>query len=332
MKRDVPRVVAITGASGYLGGLLADRLVAEPGIERIIDVDVRPPQRTHDGRVVFVEADVRGDLASRLSPWPIDTIVHMAYPLNHVRSMAEIRPFSVDATKNVLAAADATSASHVVLCSSTTVYGGHADGRAPYRETALPRPNDEYFYAQGKCEAEELTLAWAEKRVGRVVTIVRPGIILGSATDNYMSSAFVGTNKIVAGTDPALQFLHEADFADAFAAILLKRAGGIFNLTPSDAVHRSELLALLNIEPIPVSRDELHAELAARWDAKLPDAVSPAMLDLMSYAWTADNTKLRQVVGFEPRHGSIDSVLAHFQAHRARRRLERRSKQESHAR
>ncbi|WP_234423913.1 hypothetical protein [Intrasporangium calvum] len=37
------KVVLVTGVSRYLGGLYARRLSAEPGIERILGVDVVPP-------------------------------------------------------------------------------------------------------------------------------------------------------------------------------------------------------------------------------------------------------------------------------------------------
>ena len=39
------RTVAVTGASGYLGELLVRRLLAEPGVERVAGVDVRPCRR-----------------------------------------------------------------------------------------------------------------------------------------------------------------------------------------------------------------------------------------------------------------------------------------------
>ena len=40
------KIVLVTGVSRYLGGLYARRLSAEPGIERILGIDVVPPKHS----------------------------------------------------------------------------------------------------------------------------------------------------------------------------------------------------------------------------------------------------------------------------------------------
>ena len=70
-------VVLVTGVSRYLGGLLARRLAAQPGVDRVVGVDVIPP--AHDiGGVEFVRADIRNPMIARvIENAGVDTVVHM---------------------------------------------------------------------------------------------------------------------------------------------------------------------------------------------------------------------------------------------------------------
>src|SRR4051794_15816609 len=72
------RVVLITGVSRYLGGRLAALLAADPGIERVIGVDVVPP-RQDVGRTEFVRADIRNPIIAKvIASAQVDTVVHMS--------------------------------------------------------------------------------------------------------------------------------------------------------------------------------------------------------------------------------------------------------------
>src|SRR6476646_414092 len=72
------RVVLITGVSRYLGGKLAALLAADPGIERVIGVDVVPP-RQDVGRTEFVRADIRNPIIAKvIASAHVDTVVHMS--------------------------------------------------------------------------------------------------------------------------------------------------------------------------------------------------------------------------------------------------------------
>ncbi|MEN8114236.1 MAG: NAD-dependent epimerase/dehydratase family protein, partial [Actinomycetota bacterium] len=73
------RSVFVTGAAGYLGGLLVAELAANPGeLESIVGTDIRIPDEPIDG-VTFVEADVRDPgLVDLLTEHAVDVVVHLA--------------------------------------------------------------------------------------------------------------------------------------------------------------------------------------------------------------------------------------------------------------
>ncbi|HEY5249341.1 MAG TPA: NAD-dependent epimerase/dehydratase family protein, partial [Dermatophilaceae bacterium] len=70
-------VVLVTGVSRFLGGRFVRLLTAQPGIQRVIGIDVVPPP--HDiGDAEFVRADIRNPMIARIiSQAQVDTVVHM---------------------------------------------------------------------------------------------------------------------------------------------------------------------------------------------------------------------------------------------------------------
>jgi UDP-glucose 4-epimerase len=74
----VGRVVLVTGVSMDLGRRFARQLTADPGVDRVIGVDVLPP-RGDLGTVQFVRADIRNPVIAKvIAREHVDTVVHMS--------------------------------------------------------------------------------------------------------------------------------------------------------------------------------------------------------------------------------------------------------------
>ena len=71
------RVVLVTGVCRDLGGRFARLIAADPGVDRVIGVDVVPPR--HDlGDVRFVRADIRNPVIAKvIAAEDVDTVVHL---------------------------------------------------------------------------------------------------------------------------------------------------------------------------------------------------------------------------------------------------------------
>ena len=71
------RVVLVTGVSRFLGGRLTHLLQASPDIDRVIGVDVVPPD-ADIGQAEFVRADIRNPVIAKvINAAEVDTVVHM---------------------------------------------------------------------------------------------------------------------------------------------------------------------------------------------------------------------------------------------------------------
>jgi nucleoside-diphosphate-sugar epimerase len=165
--------VLVTGATGFIGGRLAERLVVEHGAR------VRALVRNF-GRAArlarFPIELVQGDLCSAES---VDRAVagcqyvfHCAYGSDGQDDARRI--VNAQGTRNVLDAALKHGIKRVVHTSTVTVYGNTADG--PLDETA-PRVKTGFAYGDSKIEAEQTALGYVGR--GLSVAVVQPTVVYG---------------------------------------------------------------------------------------------------------------------------------------------------------
>ena len=153
-----PDCVLVTGAAGFIGSTLAERLLGEG--RQVVGLDNLDPfypveqKRANLGALEacsgfhFIEADIRdaSALARIFEGFPVDGVVHLA-ALAGVRPSLE-RPadyadVNVTGTSRVLDAAVAGGVSRFVFASSSSVYGERSDG--PFRESdPVERPISPY--------------------------------------------------------------------------------------------------------------------------------------------------------------------------------------------
>ena len=111
------RRIAVTGASGYLGRLLVNRLAASEGVERVLGIDIRPmhgdirPMFGIDNRpmrrelpssVVFAERDVTEPIADLLIEHGIEAVAHLAFVLQPDRNAERAGRVNVGGASSVL--------------------------------------------------------------------------------------------------------------------------------------------------------------------------------------------------------------------------------------
>lgn len=308
--------ILVTGAAGYLGGLLVRDLLQADGVDLIVGLDLDGRGLPHDSHFRFFQRDVASGFEDIVRDLSIDTIVHLAFPVEHLRDRDQWDRISRTATTCVLAAADAPPVRRIVMTSSTVVYGGSVNPGLRDESNALS-PTRDYSYAVGKASMEEITSRWNLRHPGCRVAVVRPCIVLGPHTNNYMVRAFFQQTPFVEGCDPRIQFLHETDFTAAMRQLTFAAVAGTFNVTPSDGgVYRSEIHRLFGmpIEFQPYST--VRRGLESRWKMGCPDAVEPAIIELIAYHWCASNGLLRRTVGWSPTYSSLDTLLDYSKAKR----------------
>jgi nucleoside-diphosphate-sugar epimerase len=161
-------LVAVTGASGFLGAEICRALPRARAIVRRRDADA-------DAEESMVGDLSRGLDAAALAG--VDVVVHAAAATSG--GFSEHQRHTIDGTRHLLKAMHAAGVRKLVLVSSLSVISPPRSLRERQSE-ATPRPSDPRpygAYTWGKCVQEELVQAEAP-RLGVDVRIVRPGALL----------------------------------------------------------------------------------------------------------------------------------------------------------
>ena len=224
------QTILVTGATGYLGSWIAKYLLAAGYNVRITVRD-----KSQDGKFAYLEkiaADSKGEIAiyeaDLLQPDSYNKAAEGCYAIIHVASpftlrfkdaLKEIIEPAILGTKNVLAAATAsTTVKKVILTSSiVAVHGDNIDmrekGLNEFTEddfnTSSTETHQPYSYAKVKAELAAWDLAKEQEQWKLVV--MNPGFVMGppiSANTNSESIQFMKdmlSGKFLTGV-PYLEF------------------------------------------------------------------------------------------------------------------------------
>lgn len=170
------RVIAVTGATGFIGKHLLNSLLQNPqnsirALARHIPKDT--PQ-TEQLQWVIGGLDDRAALETLLVPGSV--LVHLAYP-GQWNSQAHL-----DATRQLAETTARRGISRVVHCSTATVVGRVADTRVSERTRANPYTR----YEINKLAIENL---WLDHAKGFDLVIARPTAVFGPGGKNLLKLA-----------------------------------------------------------------------------------------------------------------------------------------------
>jgi UDP-glucose 4-epimerase len=298
------RTIVVTGVAGYWGGRVARRLLAEPGAQ-VIGIDVKEPAEYVSG-LDFVAADLRSSLlAEFLQAAGVDTVCHLKFKEATTNSDATYQ-HNVTATKALLAACVEAGVSHVVLKSSTTVYGANPSNSAFLPESHALRGGRRYAYNRHLVEIEQASQAFAAETAQPTLTVLRFASIVGPTADTPMTRLLRGRfSPTLLGFDPMMQVIHEDDVVEALAYAALNQVAGVFNVAAEGALPLTRMLGLTRTAPLPVFHP------LAYWGmekAKEPADLLPIEPDYLRYRWVADLTKMREELGFYPQKMADEAV------------------------
>jgi UDP-glucuronate 4-epimerase len=312
------RRALVTGAAGFIGSHLAERLVAEGfsvlGVDAFTDYYARVDKLANlsalkgDRRFELVEGDLTSmDLAPLLRDAPV--IFHLAAQpgvrLSFGEGFARYTADNVLATQRVLEAAAGAGCPRVVWASSSSVYGDAAAYPCVEDETQT-QPRSPYGVTKRACE--DLAAVYAHgglPTVGlRYFTVYGPRQRPDMAMRKLCEALLDGSSFPLYGDGTqSRDFTHVADAVDAtLRAGLADDPARVYNIGGGHEATVAEVIALL---------EELSGQTAMldRHPAQAGDVRRTA----------ADTRRARADLGWEPRVGLRDGLRSQLDWVAARR-------------
>jgi UDP-glucose 4-epimerase len=316
------RVVAVTGASGFLGSRLIRAMEEDDRISRIVAVDVGAPstagRKTRSYEVDLTDPTAEARLAELLAAEHADTVVHLAFLASPTHATAWAHELESVGTMQMVVAARQAQVRKFVLWSHTWLYGAHPSNPNFLTEKhPLRAPAGEPYFAD-KIEAEKQARKLAHRSPGVVVTVLRTAPIIGPNVRNtftrYLSRRLVQTAM---GFDPLVQFLHESDAVAALHAAVVRDHAGAFNIVGGGVLALSAAIKLAGRLAVPIPHPLANSFGAVGWAAQLLKE-PPAFQTYLRFVCVADGTKAREVMGFRSSYTSREALLDFVQAQRLR--------------
>ena len=303
--------VLVTGGAGFLGSQVVARLGAEPEVELVVSVDVRPGPTGE--RIRSLSLDVRDPaLAEVVDAHRIDRIVHLAAVVTPRRDQTREELYSIDVggTANVVEAALAAGVGHLTVTSSGAAYGYHPDNPEWIDEDHPLRGNPDFTYADHKRQVEELL---AETRVDHpelAQLVLRPGTILGAGLHNQITALFEAPIIVgIAGAETPFVFIWETDAVEVIVRGTLERRTGVFNLAGDGAVPLREIAAELGKRYLAVPAGLVKAAVAVGRTLRL-SPYGPEQVDFLRYRPVLSNRRLVTEFGYTPALTSLQALRA----------------------
>jgi nucleoside-diphosphate-sugar epimerase len=300
--------VLVTGANGFLGSHIAERLQAHDGVELRLMLR-RTSNLEFLGSVEYerVEGDMRDEASLAAAVQGVEIVVHVA---GLVSALTEARYHEVNArgTEALVRAAKAAGVRRFVYVSSLAALGPSLDG-----VTVPPNPRPISGYGRSKLAGEHAVLA---ERDAMSVAIVRPPAVYGERDRGllpFYRMAKMGFVPVYGDGRNRISFIHARDAADATIAVALAdgSSGAVYTINDG-AVHTWRSLVeawskvtgrRLRVLPIPPPlfafagyAGGLVASLTRR-----PLPLAPEEVDHMrAEAWLADNSPIEHDLGWQP--------------------------------
>ena len=302
------RRIAVTGASGYLGRLLVNRLARCEGVERVLAIDIRPLMGDIPQNVVYVKRDVTEPMADLLIKHRIEAVAHLAFVIQPDRNAARASRVNVGGASSVLDACAAAEVRHVLYMSSATVYGAHADNPPMLTEDAPLRPVRGFQYSELKVNVEGLLAEFAGQHPDIGVCVLRACPVLGIGADNFVARN-LGRRVLVAaaGFDPPMQFLLDDDAAEIMTRCLLDGIAGTYNVCGTGSIRWSEMAEIARRRLVRLPAPLLYAAMEISWRLRLQSSSPGSGLDFIRYPWIVSGERLEREYGLAARRSSLDA-------------------------
>lgn len=315
--------VVVVGATGNVGTALLRALAATPAVDSVLGIARRMPDATQEPydsaewkSLDIADPRCEDELEEAFAG--ADTVVCVAWLLQPSHDEPTQRRTNVDGTRRVVAAALAAGVPHLTYASSVGTYAEGPKDREvdeSWPATGVPASS----YSRQKAEVEEYLDSIEARHPAMAIARVRPGLVFQRQAASEIARLFLGPFVPVRAIGrvplPVLplnhklvfQCVHADDLARAFAAIVVQRAAGAFNVAADPVLGPAELAAGIRASravSVPISALRAVADLT--WRLRI-QPVSPGWLDLGAAVPIMSTARARTELGWEPEVSALDA-------------------------
>jgi UDP-glucose 4-epimerase len=194
-----------------------------------------------------------------------------------------------------------------VVKSSAQVYGSSPKDPAMFSEDMAPRQMPRSGFGKDSVEVEGYVRGFARRRPDVGVTMLRCANLIGPRIETtltrYLSLPLVPT---VLGFDPRLQFCHEEDALAVLHHATLTDVDGTFNVGGDGVLMLSQAVRRLGRPSVAVPPFAM-GPIGAIFPQVRYAELSSEQAAFLAYGRGIDTTRMRDVLGFEPRYTTAEA-------------------------
>lgn len=303
------KIVFVTGAGGYLGHLLIEKLLPQLSASTALiahDLKATPESARKEG-VHYLQGDIRSDDFDRyFKEYQVDTVVHLASVMASSKNSNHQLEYEVDVlgTENILKACVKNQVKQFIITSSGAAYGYHADNPEWLTETDAIRGNEEFAYSYHKRLIEEMLTRYRNDYPALKQLIFRPGTILGATTNNQITDLFKKNFVLgISGSQIPFVFIWDMDVAAIIEKGILEQQSGIYNLAGDGFMTMKQIAVKLHKPYINMPPVLLKTALAVLHKIGLSQ-YGPNQLNFLRYRPVLSNQRLKEDFGYTPKYSS----------------------------
>lgn len=320
--------IAVVGATGNVGTSVLKALQNTPEVDTIIGIARRSPDTEAEPYAgcewlsIDIAAASPEDQAVRELTRAFDgadAVIHLAWLIQPNSKRDLLRRVNVEGTRRVTQATAAAGVGQLVVASSVGAYAPDHGGRSRDESWSTDGITTSH-YSVDKAAQEDVLDEFAAQHRDIVVTRLRPALTFQGAAASEIQRYFLGgwmpltilrDHRLPVVPIPRgiqVQAVHSDDVGRAYAAAVVRRAPGAFNICADDVLTPQVLADVVDHGryvqvPVPLLRAQL--VVAHKLGLVAADA---GWLDMGVQAPLMDNAKAKRELGWRPAHTAAEAL------------------------